>query len=155
MLRPALLHLAFLLPAAAFAQAPAGPPASSNSALSHTAAPTPAAADTTTLREVGGNVLPPKLTYQVDPKYPRPLFGRPKASRVLVGLVITPAGVPTNLHVIRSGGAAFDKSALECVAQYRFSPATENGLPVPVKVNVDVNFQIFAGNTPPPGYPTP
>jgi hypothetical protein len=29
------------------------------------------------------------------------------------------------------------------VQQYKFKPATEGGKPVPVSVNVEVNFQVF------------
>ncbi len=128
MRRPATLLVALIpLPVAIFAQAPAPLPESSSTA----AAPIGSAVEAgpSAIHKVGSSVLPPKLTYQVEPKYPRPLFGRPKESRVLVGLVITTAGLPSQLHVVHSGGAAFDKSALQCVAQYRFSPATENGSP--------------------------
>ena len=100
-------------------------------------------ADAATPRQVGGDILPPKLTHQVEPKYPRPLFSKAKPGDVLVGLVVNSAGLPTSLHILRSGGAAFDKSALRSVAQYRFSPATEHGVPVPVEVNIDVNFRTF------------
>ena len=32
---------------------------------------------------------------------------------------------------------------MEAVSQYKFTPAMLNGRPVPVQVNVEVNFQIF------------
>jgi protein TonB len=36
-----------------------------------------------------------------------------------------------------------DEKALEAVRQYKFKPAMENGKPVLVELNVEVNFQIF------------
>ena len=36
-----------------------------------------------------------------------------------------------------------DAKAVEAVKQYKFKPAMENGKPVPVPLNVEVNFQIF------------
>jgi protein TonB len=36
-----------------------------------------------------------------------------------------------------------DEKAVEAVKQYRFKPATENGKPVAVFENVEVNFKIF------------
>ena len=36
-----------------------------------------------------------------------------------------------------------DEKAVEAVKQYRFKPAMENGKPVLVELNVEVNFQIF------------
>jgi TonB family protein len=93
-------------------------------------------------RRVGGGVLPPVLKKSVDPKYPCTDTGRPRSgSSVLVSLIVDRKGRPTEIHIVRSGGDDFDKSAFDAVSQYRFKPATENGQPVPVKINVDVNFQ--------------
>jgi protein TonB len=36
-----------------------------------------------------------------------------------------------------------DENAVAAVKQYRFKPATENGKPVAVYLNVEVNFEIF------------
>jgi protein TonB len=36
-----------------------------------------------------------------------------------------------------------DEKALEAVREYRFKPAMQNGKPVKVEMNVEVNFQIF------------
>jgi|SRR5580765_6840868 len=93
--------------------------------------------------KVGGNVLPPKLISSVEPKYPRPLFRKPKPSMVLVGLVVATDGTPKEVHVLKSGGSMFDKSALEAVNQYRFEPGTRDGKPVQVQINVQVQFGIF------------
>ena len=39
--------------------------------------------------------------------------------------------------------AAVAGKAVEAVKQYKFKPAMENGKPVLVELNVEVNFQIF------------
>jgi protein TonB len=36
-----------------------------------------------------------------------------------------------------------DEQAVKAVSQYTFQPATENGVPVAVELNVEVNFNIF------------
>jgi protein TonB len=36
-----------------------------------------------------------------------------------------------------------DEKAMEAARQYRFKAATENGKPVAVYLNVEVNFEIF------------
>jgi periplasmic protein TonB len=62
---------------------------------------------------------------------------------VTVNLVVDTHGLPQNVRVIRGVGMGLDEKAKEAVSQYRFKPAMENGHPVPVQVNVEVNFQIF------------
>jgi TonB family protein len=106
-------------------------------------AQTPAATTAPTLMKVGGDVLPPKLISSVEPKYPRPLFHKRKPSLVLVGLTVPADGIPTDIHIVKSGGDTFDKSALTAVQQYRFQPATLLGKPVSVAINVEVLFEIF------------
>ena len=48
-----------------------------------------------------------------------------------------------HVHVIRGVGMGLDDKAVEAVKQYKFKPAMENGKPVLVELNVEVNFQIF------------
>jgi TonB family protein len=36
-----------------------------------------------------------------------------------------------------------DQKAVEAVRHYRFKPATLQGKPVPVEVNIEVNFRIY------------
>ena len=52
-------------------------------------------------------------------------------------------GVPSHVHVIPSVGMGLGDKAVEAVKQYRFKPAMENGKPVTVDMNVEVNFQIY------------
>ena len=99
--------------------------------------------DVSTPLEVGGNVLPPKLISSVEPKYPRPLFHKPKPSNVIVGVTIPIDGIPTNIHIVKSGGATFDKSALKAVSQYRFQPSTLYGKPVSTSIKIEVEFMVF------------
>jgi protein TonB len=36
-----------------------------------------------------------------------------------------------------------DEKAVEAVKQYKFKPAMMQGKPVPVEINIEVNFQLF------------
>jgi protein TonB len=47
------------------------------------------------------------------------------------------------VRVLRGVGMGLDEKAVEAVKQYKFRPAMENGKPVLVELNVEVNFQIF------------
>ncbi len=133
MTRKLLLSAALILFAMPmiFAQVPA--PASATTSVAD--APRPL--------KIGGNILPPVLISSVEPKFKRPLFHKAKDGVVLVGLTIPINGIPTDIHIVRSGGQTFDKSALAAVKQYRFRPATEQGKPVAVIINVEVHYKVF------------
>jgi protein TonB len=45
--------------------------------------------------------------------------------------------------VVRHLGMGLDEKAVEAVKQYKFKPATLQGKPVPVEVNIEVNFRIY------------
>ena len=51
--------------------------------------------------------------------------------------------LPKNVHVLRGVGMGLDEKAVQAVQQYKFKPALQNGKPVAVYLNVEVNFQIF------------
>jgi protein TonB len=44
---------------------------------------------------------------------------------------------------VRGIGHGLDEKAIEAVSKYRFKPSMEHGQPVPVEINVELNFQIF------------
>jgi TonB family protein len=115
----------------AFAQTTATPPA------------TPSA-DASTSMKIGGDVLPPKLTFSVKPKtFPFKPFHKHGTTVVLVGLTVPADGVPKDVHIVKSGGRSFDKSSLTAVNQYRFQAATLHGKPVPTEINIEVLFKVF------------
>lgn len=60
---------------------------------------------------------------------------------VVVHAVVGTDGVPTNLSIARSGGAALDRRALQAVAQYRFQAAIENGRAVEAPVDIKIRVK--------------
>lgn len=129
------------------------------------AAPAPASQgaepDATGIYKVGGAVSAPMLTYKVDPEIPQEARDAKMGGNVLVDLDVDGNGNPINVHAERvilinangnassgplNGSSAnnlgMDEKAVEAVKQYRFRPATLNGTPVPVELNVEVTFQI-------------
>ena len=56
-------------------------------------------------------------------------------------LVVGPEGLPHNIRVQRSLGMGLDEKAIAAVS--RFQPATLNGQPVAVEVNVQVSFRLY------------
>ena len=95
------------------------------------------------LRRVGGGVSSPEVIFKVEPEFSEEARKAKFMGVVTVNLIVDTKGMPQNVHVVRGVGMGLDQKALEAVRQYRFKPAMENGHPVPVQVNVEVNFQIF------------
>jgi periplasmic protein TonB len=95
------------------------------------------------LRKIGGGVSQPEVLYQVEPEFSEEARKAKFMGSVLVGLVVDTSGRPQSVHIVRGVGMGLDEKAMEAVRQYKFKPAMENGKPVPVELNVEVNFQIF------------
>jgi protein TonB len=94
-------------------------------------------------RRIGGGVSAPQLIYSVEPEFSEEARKAKVAGNVLVNLWVDTSGMPSHVHVIRGVGMGLDEKAVEAVKQYKFKPAMENGKPVLVELNVEVNFQIF------------
>jgi TonB family protein len=95
------------------------------------------------LRKIGGSVSQPILIYMVDPEFSAEAKKAKFQGIVLVNLIVDTNGVPRNVHVLRGVGMGLDEKAVEAVRQYRFKPAFEDGRPVPVELNCEVDFKVF------------
>ena len=87
---------------------------------------------------VGNGVTTPRVTHQVDPEHPARGFRI--SGTVLIGLIITSKGEPKEVHVVRSLEKDVDDAAVEAVKQWHFAPATKDGKPVAVKIDVEIRF---------------
>jgi periplasmic protein TonB len=94
-------------------------------------------------RRIGGGVSAPVLIYSVEPEFSEEARKAKVAGNVLVNLWVDTNGNPSHVRVIRGVGMGLDEKARDAVMQYKFKPAMENGHPVLVELNVEVNFQIF------------
>ena len=95
------------------------------------------------LRRIGGGVSAPIVLFAPEPEFSEEARKAKAAGNVLVYLQVDAQGRPTHVHVLRGIGLGLDEKAVEAVRQYKFKPALEDGKPVPVEMNVEVNFQIF------------
>jgi periplasmic protein TonB len=94
-------------------------------------------------KHIGGGISSPIPIYTVEPEFSEEARKAKVAGNVLVNLWVGTDGLPSHVHVIRGVGMGLDEKAVEAVRQYRFKPAMENGKPVLVELNIEVNFQIF------------
>lgn len=95
--------------------------------------------------QVGNGVSAPSVVYSVQAEFSDEARRAKYEGAVLIGLIVDAQGRPQNVHVVRSLGMGLDEKALEAVRQYRFKPAYDRALgrPVPVMLNIEVNFRLF------------
>ncbi len=91
---------------------------------------------------VGGAVSAPSVLKTAVPRYTSQAAEAKLTGNVILELVVDASGQPTHVRVVRSLGMGLDEKAIEAVRQYRFKPALKDGQPVPVTINIVVNFKI-------------
>jgi TonB family protein len=92
---------------------------------------------------VGGEVSAPIILNHADPEYTHEALRAKYGGICIVSMIVDAQGMPRNLHVVRALGMGLDQNAIEAVKKYRFKPAMKDGKPVPVKVNIEVNFRLY------------
>jgi protein TonB len=90
-----------------------------------------------------GGVTPPSPLYAPDPDYSDAARKAKYQGSVILWLVVGADGLPHHLRVARSLGMGLDEKALDAVRLWRFQPATLNGQPVAVEINVEVSFRLY------------
>jgi protein TonB len=95
------------------------------------------------VRRIGGGVSAPVVLFAPEPQFSEEARKAKVSGNVLVYLQVDATGKPTHVRVLRGIGLGLDEKAKEAVLQYKFKPAMEDGKPVAVEMNVEVNFQIF------------
>jgi len=93
-------------------------------------------------RRVGGGVVPPRILSSREPEFNNYARGLKINGTCLVYLQVGEDGKVSHTSIVRPIGLGLDEGAIVAVQAYKFSPATENGKPVTVELNVEVNFQI-------------
>lgn len=76
----------------------------------------------------GGGVLAARPIKRVEPQLPP---GTPKTP-IIVEMIVTIDGIPSDIRVLAGGNAAANAAVLAALQQWRFTPGTFQGKPVPV-----------------------
>ena len=102
------------------------------------------------------HVKPPKAIYSPDPEYSLAARVVKRQGTVLWGVILGRDGSPDDIWVIRKFiyangeektfkalGLGLEQKAIEAVRHWKFEPATKDGEPVPVFLNVEVTFRLY------------
>jgi TonB family protein len=90
------------------------------------------------------DVTPPVPTYRPEPSYTLQARHDKIEGGVTLWIVVDAQGNVTDVReVSKPLGEGLDEKAIETVKTWKFKPATRNGVPVPVRVTVEITFRLF------------
>lgn len=92
---------------------------------------------------VGRGVHAPQATHAPDPDYSELARQKKVQGSVVLALIVDESGKPSTTVVTLPLGYGLDEKALDAVRTWTFKPATFQDKPVPVGINVEVNFRLY------------
>jgi periplasmic protein TonB len=84
----------------------------------------------------------PETIFRVDPRYTETARKAGRQGVVVLRATIDRTGAVTDVRLVKPLGMGLDESAISAVRQWRFTPATMQGRPVPVFFQLTVTFTI-------------
>jgi protein TonB len=94
------------------------------------------------LFEIGAVGAPPTVRSQARASYPDEMRRKGIPGEVVVGIVVGTNGNVIESWVIRSTRLEFEKSALDAVRNWQFSPGRMRGRSVNVRMEIPIAFTI-------------
>jgi len=93
---------------------------------------------------VGGGISEPIPIYKPEPAYSEEARKAKYQGTVVLMIIVDAQGnVDRDIRVYKPLGLGLDEKAKEAVQTWKFKPALRNGVPVPVRVMVEVSFRLF------------
>jgi len=86
--------------------------------------------------------VPPRVTYRESPEYPIPMRRAGLRGDVCVRFVVDTEGRVSKPFVLSSTNPAFNQSAIDGILKWRFEPGRKKGVPVNVRMQVPIVFQM-------------
>jgi TonB family protein len=97
--------------------------------------------DETGAYRVGGDLLPPKKLKDVPPEYPEAAKEARVQGVVIMEARIDERGTVSDVRTLRSI-PLLDQAAIDAVKQWQYTPTLMNGVAVPVRMTVTINFTL-------------
>jgi eukaryotic-like serine/threonine-protein kinase len=93
---------------------------------------------------LGPGVTPPRKISGKTAYYPPAALEKRLQGKVVVELVVSEKGEPSDLRVVESAGSLLDKAVLDAIRTWRYEPAVMNGVKVRVRVQEGQSFELRA-----------
>jgi TonB family protein len=91
----------------------------------------------------GTGISPPRALSAPDPEYTDEARRLRFRGEILLCVVVGADGRPRNIWVARPLGHGLDRSAVETIRGWKFSPAEKDGIPVSAVVSVEMSFNLY------------
>jgi len=104
---------------------------------------TPANGPAGPLYKVGAGVTAPRVIAAPDPEYAETARRARYQGTCVLWLRVGREGRVESIRLARPIGLGLDEKAAEAVTGWLFQPATKDGQPVPVQINLEVNFRLY------------
>jgi len=88
-------------------------------------------------------VVPPHAIYQPDPPYSKKAREKKLQGQVWLSIIVGTDGTTRDVKVSKSLGLGLDEEAVKAVQTWKFNPATLEGKPVAVQLEVSVGFHLL------------
>lgn len=99
--------------------------------------------DTCKYRTLGPGIRPPLGSSIVDPKYTDAARKARINGSVIVAVAINEEGGVDDVKIVRPLGYGLDQNAMVAAQQDQFTPATKDGKPVAVQLNMEMTFKLY------------
>jgi protein TonB len=93
---------------------------------------------------VDGKVKPPKPKFTPDPVYPKEALAKKLTGTTVLWATIGPDGSVSDVKIKRPFEPGLDQATLDAVKKWKFKPATLNGKPVAVQINIEMNHRPYS-----------
>lgn len=131
-----LLLLAAVIVCAQESSPPAGQPSTSAKDSETSDAGVP-------IFKAGPGMTSPRAVYAPNPQYTDKARKAKINGTVLLQLTVTSEGEARDVKVTKSLTPDLDQKAVEAVRSWKFKPATKNGKPITVAINVEATFSLY------------
>jgi TonB family protein len=91
---------------------------------------------------VGKGVTAPAVIGKADPEYSAEARIANMSATVQVSAIVETDGKLRDVLVDRSPGLGLDEKAMQAVSKWHFKPGLKDGMPVPVAINIEINFRL-------------
>lgn len=93
--------------------------------------------------KIGGEVSAPAVLFMREARFSNEARQNKYTGICVLSFIVDTRGMPQDVQVVKPLGFGLSEQAIKAVEGYRFKPAMKNGVPVPVKMSVEVAFNLY------------